>query len=173
MEYLCTVTNPSILIVTRKPDMCRYPPFSFTGLFFVFDFRICPLRFTQLFNGPLIACISLKVHVALLYLFHLQSLVYYIKQSQRTRSLMNFKLDARKKTKQKKHLHKIFDPPPQMTCHLLLCFWGQVVILGGVSASEGGDENLISKNRLCCSSVYFFACWAMLCKFIYCCLQLD
>lgn len=93
-----------------------------------------------------------KKKVVLTYLFYLHSLVYYLKQSQRTLSLMNstLTLKTNKKTKQSNNKKKcqIFDLPP----------WEDVLSFAlplragcykrGMRASEEGGENLIPQNGL-------------------------
>lgn len=155
VNYLCAVTELSILIVTSLKDMCRYPPFSsfWTHLWSL----LRPCRLAQTLSGPPAAWrkyIFFKVHVSPLYLFHLQSLVYYLQQSQRTLSLMNSTSRLRKN-----HLHKIFDPPPQKMYYLVLCFWGQVVIWELWEYVRQLMKTLFQKmNLLRSSSIYFFLC---------------
>lgn len=77
VEYLCTVTKLSILIVTRKPE--RYVQISsIPDVLNPVVVFLRPLRFAQMFNGPSTAWrkyIFFKVYVALPHLFHLQSRV--------------------------------------------------------------------------------------------------
>lgn len=86
-----------------------------------------------------------KVDVSQLYLFHLQTLEYYLEQSQRTLSLMNSSQRLCKKTHthMRTHLHNMFDVPLQMMCYLLLCDWRQIV-----RVLVWADEKLILQSGL-------------------------
>lgn len=143
VNYLCAVTELSVLIVTeRKHERCvqifylliTLNPFmkSFTS------------SLSQTFSRPPAAWrkyIFFKVHVSPLYLFHLQSLVYYLKQSQRTLSLMNSTYCRGSE----KNICTIYLIRLLRRCAIFcFAFEGKRIM----RVCEGVDENLISQNGL-------------------------
>lgn len=121
VSYLCTVTELSILTVTGMHE--RYMQIFFEPTYEVFCILAALPGHSARHAHQQRKHAFFKVDVSQLYLFHLQTLEYYLEQSQRTLSLMNSSQRLCKKTHthMRTHLHNMFDVPLQMMCYLLLC----------------------------------------------------
>lgn len=146
VNYLCAVTELSILIVKRKPD--RYVWISSILNPFMKYFtpsQACPD--VQRASSSLVkryflqgSCVADSVSVSLVKPCVLSGTITVDAISSEHR------IEAQKQTnKQKKQLHKIFDPPPQK----IFCFASRAgCYMSVMRMCEEVDENLISQNEL-------------------------